>query len=59
MSAPHLPTQFALVIPTLNEAENICPLLNRIHAALEPLNIPYEIIIVDDGSELAKIVVNL
>jgi dolichol-phosphate mannosyltransferase len=50
MSAPHLTTQFALVIPTLNEAGNISPLLDRIHAALEPPNVPYEIIIVDDGS---------
>jgi dolichol-phosphate mannosyltransferase len=50
MQAPDSKSQFALVIPTLNEAENIRPLLNRIHAALEPLAISYEIIIVDDGS---------
>jgi len=46
MQAPDSKSQFALVIPTLNEAENIRPLLNRIHAALEPLAISYEIIIV-------------
>src|SRR5438067_681109 len=50
MPAPGLKTKFALVIPTLNEAGNIEPLLNRIHAALEPLLLPYEIVIVDDGS---------
>lgn len=43
-------TQFALVVPTLNEAGNIEPLLDRIRAALDPLSIPYEVIIVDDGS---------
>jgi dolichol-phosphate mannosyltransferase len=51
MQAPDSRSQFALVIPTLNEAENIRPLLNRIHASLEPLAVPYEIIIVDDGSK--------
>jgi dolichol-phosphate mannosyltransferase len=51
MQAPDSQGQFALVIPTLNEAGNIEPLLKRIHASLEPLSIPYEIIIVDDESQ--------
>jgi len=42
--------KFALVIPTLNEAGNIQPLLSRIQAALDPEDINYEVIIVDDGS---------
>jgi dolichol-phosphate mannosyltransferase len=42
--------KFALVIPTLNEAGNIEPLLTRIRAALDPEGIHYEVIIVDDGS---------
>jgi dolichol-phosphate mannosyltransferase len=42
--------KFALVIPTLNEAENIQPLVERIQAALDPAEIPYEIVIVDDSS---------
>ena len=50
MPAPNLKRKFALVIPTLNEAGNIQPLLYRIHAALEPLPITYDIVIVDDGS---------
>ncbi len=42
--------KFALVIPTLNEAGNIEPLTGRIRAALDPLGVHYEVIIVDDGS---------
>ena len=42
--------KFALVIPTLNEAGNIEPLLARIRAALDPEEINYEVIVVDDGS---------
>lgn len=42
--------RFGLVIPTLNEAGNIPVLLDRIHAALEPLQIEHELIIVDDDS---------
>ncbi len=42
-------TQFSIVVPTLNEAENIHPLLARIFALdLEPSS--FEIIFVDDGS---------
>jgi dolichol-phosphate mannosyltransferase len=44
----HLAGKFALVIPTLNEAGNIEPLMDRIRTALDP--IAYEIIVVDDGS---------
>ncbi|HVO64150.1 MAG TPA: polyprenol monophosphomannose synthase [Terriglobales bacterium] len=42
--------KFALVIPVLNEAGNIEPLLARIRAALDREKINYEVIIVDDGS---------
>jgi dolichol-phosphate mannosyltransferase len=42
--------KFGLVIPTLNEAGNIPVLLDRIHAALEPMPMEHEIIIVDDDS---------
>ena len=42
--------KFALVIPTLNEAGNIKPLMDRTRTALDPLSIAYEIIVVDDGS---------
>ena len=43
-------TQFSVVIPTLNEADNIDPLLTSLFA----LNVPpdsFEVIIVDDGSK--------
>ncbi|GAC1431981.1 MAG: hypothetical protein NVS1B11_02580 [Terriglobales bacterium] len=43
--------KLAIVIPTLNEAGNIPPLLNRITAALAPLNLNYELIVVDDDSQ--------
>jgi dolichol-phosphate mannosyltransferase len=42
--------KFALVIPTLCEAENIGGLLDSVRAVLDPLKIPYEILVVDDDS---------
>jgi dolichol-phosphate mannosyltransferase len=43
--------KFVLVVPTLNEAGNIERLLREVQRVLDPLNRPYEIIVVDDGSE--------
>ena len=43
-------TKFALVIPTLREAANLPPLLDRIRRALDQTGIPCEILIVDDDS---------
>jgi dolichol-phosphate mannosyltransferase len=42
--------KFALVIPTLNEAGNIERLIGRVQDVLDPLGIPYELVVVDDGS---------
>ena len=42
--------RLALVIPTLREAENIGALLDRVRAALDPLSVAYEILVVDDDS---------
>ena len=42
--------KLALVIPTLNEAENIGGLLAQIRVVLDPLQFPYEIVVVDDDS---------
>jgi dolichol-phosphate mannosyltransferase len=59
VAVPHLPTpalsqsgleKLALVIPTLCEAGNIGNLLNNVRAVLEPLDLPYEILVVDDDS---------
>lgn len=40
----------ALIIPTLNEAQNIRRVLDRTRAALDPIGIDYELVIVDDDS---------
>jgi dolichol-phosphate mannosyltransferase len=42
--------KIALAIPTLCEAENLLALLDRVRGALDPLNLDYEILIVDDDS---------
>ncbi len=42
--------QFALVVPTLNEGENIRAMLDRATAALASVSVPWEIIVVDDQS---------
>jgi dolichol-phosphate mannosyltransferase len=42
--------KLALIVPTLDEAENIRELLDRVRAVLEPLGIHYEILVVDDES---------
>lgn len=42
--------ELSVVIPVLNEQENIEPLLRRLAAVLDPLAPEYEILIVDDGS---------
>jgi glycosyltransferase involved in cell wall biosynthesis len=46
MAAPTL----SIVLPCYNEAENIELLFTRLQAVLDKLNIPYEIVAVDDGS---------
>jgi dolichol-phosphate mannosyltransferase len=42
--------KLALVIPTLCEAENVGGLLVHVRSVLDPLHIPYEILVVDDDS---------
>lgn len=42
--------KLAIVIPTLCEAENIRILLPQVRAVLDPLGVPYEILVVDDDS---------
>jgi glycosyltransferase involved in cell wall biosynthesis len=43
--------KISLVIPLYNEEESLHPLANEIKKALKPLNISYEVILVDDGSK--------
>jgi dolichol-phosphate mannosyltransferase len=42
--------EITVVLPGLNEADNIVALISQVSSGLEPLNRPYEIIFVDDGS---------
>lgn len=51
IEAPHTLQKLALAIPTLREADNIPVLLDRVRAALDPLKLNYEILIVDDDSQ--------
>jgi glycosyltransferase involved in cell wall biosynthesis len=45
----------SIIIPVLNEAENIRPLTDRLCGVLDRLNLTYEIIFVDDGSSDATL----
>ena len=49
-ATPRTTSKLALVVPTLREAGNIRVLLDRIRQSLDPLGIPYEVIVVDDDS---------
>lgn len=51
MDSSGLLQKFALVVPTLNEAENLPLLIDRVREALLPVNMQYEILIVDDDSK--------
>jgi glycosyltransferase involved in cell wall biosynthesis len=42
--------RLSLVIPAYNEQENVPVLLERVGAALEKIEAPFEVLIVDDGS---------
>lgn len=44
------PPEISLVIPCHNEEGNLRPLVEAIHAALDPLGVDYEIFITDDAS---------
>jgi glycosyltransferase involved in cell wall biosynthesis len=42
--------ELSIVIPVYNEEENVGPLIQEINAAVRPLEMRYEILVVDDGS---------
>ncbi len=42
--------QISIVIPCHNEAGNLRELIKAIRAAVEPLQLSYEVVITDDGS---------
>jgi glycosyltransferase involved in cell wall biosynthesis len=43
--------EISIVIPVYNEEENVDPLIHEINAAVRPLGMRYEIVVVDDGSK--------
>ena len=44
------PIDYSIVIPVYNEEESLKPLFSEILQVITPLNRPYEIIFVNDGS---------
>ena len=45
------PPRISVVIPVYNEAENLGDLHRELTASLQSLGQPYEILLVDDGSQ--------
>lgn len=45
------PLDLSIIIPVLNESENLRPLVEEIDAALVETTLEYEVLVVDDGSE--------
>jgi glycosyltransferase involved in cell wall biosynthesis len=43
--------ELSLVIPCYNEQDNLRPLIAAIRGAIDPLNLPYEVVITDDCSK--------
>ena len=58
MTPPATGRSLSVIIPAYNEAENIMATLENITTAFEPLALPHEILVIDDGSrdETAAIV---
>ena len=48
---PMSPHHLSVVVPVHQEMDNIDPLVERVHAALSDYPCPWELIIVDDGSD--------
>ena len=44
-------TELSVIVPAFNEEESVGILHRRLVESLDPLGLPYEIIVVDDGSE--------
>ena len=45
------PVDLTIIVPVLNESENLRPLIGEIDAALVDTTLTYEVLIVDDGSD--------
>ena len=51
MSEGARPVEVSVVAPVYNERENLTPLVDELLAVLRPTRIPFEIVLVDDGSK--------
>jgi glycosyltransferase involved in cell wall biosynthesis len=51
MSEVLRPVEVTVVAPVYNERENLTPLVDELLAVLRPTSIPFEIVLVDDGSK--------
>jgi len=51
MSGASQPTELSVVVPVYNERESLEPLVAELRAALDPLGLRFEILLVDDGSD--------
>ena len=47
---PETAQSLSIVVPVYNEEDNVHPLVDRIHHALQDYAHPWDLIIVDDGS---------
>jgi len=50
MTGGNTTARVSIVIPMFNEEDNVLPMLERLHQALETLSYPWEAILVNDGS---------
>ena len=44
------PSTLSIVVPVFNEGMNVTPLVDAVKRAVRPLGLPFELIVVDDGS---------
>jgi glycosyltransferase involved in cell wall biosynthesis len=51
MSEGSRPVDVSIVSPVFNERENLTPLVDELLAVLRPTLVPFEIVLVDDGSQ--------
>lgn len=49
-AAPAAPPRVSIVVPVYNEADNLADLVAQVGAAMQPLGLDFELIVVDDGS---------
>lgn len=50
MDEPKQPPSLTITVPIFNEEQNIAPLYDKTRAAMDALGLPWELVLVDDGS---------